>query len=97
VTYFIGPLLLVTGVLGMVLGIAFLLTGFGVLRGRSWARRIGIVLSIIGALLLLPSLLSSLQGDWTSLVLALLLAVLFVLTAWVLGTAGAYFTPDRRP
>ena len=43
--------ILVTGGVALAIGLAHLLSGIGVLRRRSWARILGLVMSVLGVLL----------------------------------------------
>jgi hypothetical protein len=96
----LGGLGAAVGGLGLVIaiiGILAVVAGAGALGGKSWGRWIGIVISIIFAILLILSGVTSLtvQNGMTGSVFTLVLGVLFALCAWALIQASAYFAARR--
>jgi hypothetical protein len=89
----IGGVVAIVGGVFIVFGVLQILSGINLFSARSWARILGIVLCVIGALFGLLALLgsgnSSAQGS-PIFGLILLLANGFVV--WALATTGRYFT-----
>ena len=85
------------GIFILVLGIISIIAGAGVLAGRNWARWLGIVISVIFAILLILGGLGTLtaQNGMTSGVGTLVVGVLYALTAYVLIAASSYFSYRR--
>ncbi|MES2341061.1 MAG: hypothetical protein V4597_05240, partial [Pseudomonadota bacterium] len=61
----IGGLIVVVGIVMIGLGVLSLFIGLGLLKGRGWARITAIVLTILGALISLMSLVS---GDFSQII-----------------------------
>jgi hypothetical protein len=72
-----------------VLAVLYLLTGWGLMGGKGWARIVGIILAVLGIL----GGLSALTGD--SLAYGAVMTVLWALVAYALFTAGAFFATRR--
>jgi hypothetical protein len=89
----IGALIAGFGLVIAVIGIIGIVAGAGVLGGKSWGRWTGIIISIIFALLLIFSGVTSLtaQNGMTGAVVSLVLGILYALSAWALIQANAYF------
>src|SRR5688572_9246043 len=85
------------GIVIAIIGIVAIVGGAGALGGKSWGRWIGIIVSVIFAILLILAGVTSLtaQGGMTSAILNLVLGVLFALSAWVLIQATAFFSARR--
>ncbi|MEP7378567.1 MAG: hypothetical protein ABI725_03295 [Chloroflexota bacterium] len=85
------------GIIIAVIGIVAVVAGAGALGGKSWGRWIGILISVIFAILLILGGITSLsiQNGMTGAVLNLVLGVLFALTAWTLIKASAFFAARR--
>jgi hypothetical protein len=72
---------LIGGIVFLVIGIAEVLAGIGILRGAEWGRRIGIFSSVIfGAVLLLYG--ASLRSEWYFELYVLIVAPVFVVYAY---------------
>jgi hypothetical protein len=96
----LGGLGAVIGGLGIVIaiiGIVAIVAGAGALGGKSWGRWIGIVVSVIFAILLILGGVTALttQNGMTGAILNLALGVLFALSAWALIQASAFFAARR--
>ena len=89
----LGAIIAGFGLVIAVIGIVGIIAGAGVLGGKSWGRWIGIVISIIFAVLLILSGVGSLTSSngMTSGIVSLVLGILYALCAWVLIQASAYF------
>lgn len=91
----IAGMALIGGIIVVVIGVLHIVAGAGALGGRSWARWLGIVLSVIMAILLGLSGLTALTQDAGSAVVSLVLAALFAGTAWAFFQASSYFLLRR--
>jgi hypothetical protein len=93
----IGSFIAGLGIFILVLGIISIVAGAGVLGGRNWARWLGIVISIIFAILLVLGGLGSLTATngATSGIGTLVVGVLYALTAYALIAASSYFSYRR--
>lgn len=86
------------GIFVLVLGILQIVAGAGALGGRGWARWLGIVLSVIFAVLTLLGALGTMIGGnngITSGLVSLIIGVLYALTAYAFIVAGSYFAARR--
>ena len=85
------------GIFILILGILQIVAGAGALGGRGWARWLGIVLSIIFAIILLLGALGTMASNngITSGLVTLIIGVLYALTAYAFITAGQYFAARR--
>jgi hypothetical protein len=88
-------LALIGGIIVVVVGVLHIVAGAGALGGRSWARWLGIVVSIVMAILLGLSALGSLGQDVGGAVVSLVLAALFAATAWAFLQATTWFSYRR--
>ena len=85
------------GIFILILGILQIVAGAGALGGRGWARWLGIVLSIIFAIILLLGALGTMASNngITSGLVTLIIGVLYALTAYAFIAAGQYFAARR--
>jgi len=85
------------GIVIAIIGILAVVAGAGALGGKSWGRWIGIVISVIFAILLILGGITSLsvQNGMTGAIFNLVLGVLFALSAWALIQATAFFAARR--
>jgi hypothetical protein len=85
------------GIFILLLGILGIVAGAGALGGKSWGRWLGIIISIIFAILLILGGLGSLgaSNGMTSGVTSLVIGVLYALSAWALIQASAFFAYRR--
>jgi hypothetical protein len=92
-----GALLAGLGIFILLLGILGIVAGAGALGGKSWGRWIGIIISIIFAILFILGGVGSVtarDGMGTGIV-TLVLGVAYALTAWALIQANAFFSFRR--
>jgi hypothetical protein len=76
----------------LALGIAQVVTGVQVLRGRSWAQVAGIVVAVVGALVSGLGLLQGFGAGATGVTTIFLpVVVAYLYTAWGLATAAPWF------
>jgi hypothetical protein len=99
---FFGGFLLIAGLIMLVLGILSIAAGAGALGGKSWARWLGVVVSVLFVIFGIFGLLGALNtlndpngGGVSSLVFLLVITVAYALTAWALIKASAYFSYRR--
>ena len=94
----VGGLLAGLGIFILVLGILQIAAGAGALGGRGWARWLGIVVSVIFAILLILGGVLAMTGSngATSGIGSLVVGVLYALTAYAFLIAGSYFSYRRR-
>lgn len=97
----------VLAILGAVVagfGILEVLSGIGIFLRKAWARYLGLILTILGALLMLLSLLGNIsspagtaqaQGQGGGLVLSALLFIAYAFVVYALARGGGAFR-DRR-
>jgi hypothetical protein len=92
-----GALLAGIGIFILVLGILGIVAGAGALGGKGWGRWIGIIISIIFAILFILGGVGTLTGTngMTSGIVTLVLGVAYALTAWALIQASAFFSYRR--
>lgn len=93
----LGAILAGIGIFILILGIVGIVAGAGVLGGKSWGRWLGIIISVIFAILLVLGGVTSLTATngMTSGITTLVIGALYALTAWALIQAGAYFAARR--
>lgn len=91
----LGGALLVFGIIALAIGILQIAAGAGAMAGKGWGRVIGMIVSIVAAIIFLLGGLSALGEDAGSAIFTLLVGVLYALTAWVLIKAGPYFAYRR--
>jgi hypothetical protein len=91
----IAGMALIGGLIVIVIGVLHIVAGAGALGGKGWARWLGVALSVIMAILLGLSALSTIGQDITSALVSLVLAALFVGTAWAFVQANAFFAYRR--
>ncbi len=93
----IGTFVAGLGIFILILGILGIVAGAGALGGKGWGRWIGIVISVIFAILLILSGVTSLgvNNGMTTGATTLVLGVLYALSAWALISAGSYFSVRR--
>jgi hypothetical protein len=93
----IGAFLAGLGIFILILGIISIVAGAGVMGPRGWARWLGIVISVIFAILLILGGLGSLtaQNGMGGAIGSLVVGVLYALTAYALIAAGSYFSYRR--
>lgn len=94
----LGGVIAGVGIFILVLGILQIVAGAGALGGRGWARWLGIVLSVIFAVLTLLGALGTMMSGSngvTSGLVSLIIGVLYALTAYAFITAGQYFAARR--
>jgi hypothetical protein len=92
-----GAFLAGLGIFILIIGILGIVAGAGALGGKGWGRWIGIVISIIFAILLILGGVGSLTATngMTSGIVTLVLGVFYALTAWALIQASAFFSYRR--
>ncbi|MEO8625323.1 MAG: hypothetical protein ABI452_01355 [Candidatus Limnocylindrales bacterium] len=93
----LGTLVAGLGIFILLLGILGIVAGAGALGGKGWGRWIGIIISVIFAILFILGGLGSLTASngMTSGIVTLVLGVLYALTAWALIKASAFFAARR--
>lgn len=99
---YLGPALLVIGVLHLVVAVFLFVAVRGLLRRRRWARRLSVVLSALLATALLIALALSLLAatpHGEGRIFFLIVAILFAVVALSLSTrsAHAWFEGDALP
>jgi hypothetical protein len=92
-----GAVLAGLGIVIAIIGILGIVAGAGALGGKSWGRWLGIVISIIFAILLILSGIGTVTAadGMTSGLVSLVLGVLYALAAWALIQASAFFSYRR--
>ncbi|MEX2547901.1 MAG: hypothetical protein WD830_08970 [Chloroflexota bacterium] len=92
-----GAILAGIGIFILILGILGIVAGAGALGGKGWGRWIGIIISVIFAILLILGGITSFTAPdgATSGITTLVIGVLYALTAWALIQASAYFAARR--
>jgi hypothetical protein len=89
----IGGLIAIIGGVVVVFGVLQVLSGINIFSARSWARILGIVLTVIGALFGLLALFGGNDpAANSSPIFGLVLLVANGFVIWVLATNGRYFT-----
>ena len=85
------------GIFILLLGILGIVAGAGALGGKGWGRWIGIIISIIFAILLILGGIGTFTSTngMTSGIVSLVLGVLYALSAWALIQASAFFSYRR--
>ncbi|MEP7360879.1 MAG: hypothetical protein ABI744_04795 [Chloroflexota bacterium] len=85
------------GIVILVIGILGILAGAGALGGKGWGRWLGIIVSVIFAILFILGGVGSLTANngMTGGVVTLVLGVLYALSAWALIKASAFFAARR--
>lgn len=93
----LGGIIAGVGIFILILGILQIVAGAGALGGRGWARWLGIVLSVIFAVILLLGALGTMMSSngFTSGLVSLIVGVLYALTAYAFIVAGPYFAARR--
>ena len=93
----LGGIIAGVGIFILILGILQIVAGAGALGGRGWARWLGIVLSVIFAVILLLGALGTMMSNngFTSGLVSLIVGVLYALTAYAFIVAGPYFAARR--
>lgn len=83
----------VAGLIALILGILQIAAGAGALSGKGWARWTGIILSVLFAVLMILSGITSLGAPdgTTSAIVSLVIGALYALTAWAFIQATAWF------
>ena len=92
-----GGILAGIGIFIVVLGVLSIVSGAGILSGKGWGRWIGIIISIIYAILGILGGLGTLtaQNGMTGGIFTLVVGLLYALAAYALIRAGAYFSYRR--
>ncbi len=89
----IGGVVAIVGGVFIVFGVLQILSGINLFSARSWARILGIVLCVIGALFGLLALLGSGNPSaQASPIFGLILLLANGFVVWALATTGRYFT-----
>ncbi|HWH23920.1 MAG TPA: hypothetical protein VNW68_03390 [Candidatus Limnocylindria bacterium] len=89
-----GALFAGLGIVILVVGILSIAAGVGALQGKNWGRWLGIAISAVVVVLTVLGLVQT-GFDIQNNLLTIIIAVLYVLTAWALFTARGYF--ERVP
>ena len=94
----IGGFIAGLGIFILILGIVSIVAGAGALGGKGWGRWIGIVISVIFAILLVLGGLGSVtsQNGMTSGVSSLVVGILYALTAYALICGRVVLRGARR-
>lgn len=88
----IGGMIAIIGGVIIVFGILQVVSGINLFSARSWARILGIVLGVIGALFGLLALVPSGNTNGGSPIFGLVLLLANGFVVWALATTGRYFT-----
>lgn len=86
-----GGVIAVVGAIVLAFGVLELVSGIWALLGRGWARILGIVMSVLGALIALGGLAGSRAQGAGSPAVSLVLLVAYVFVIWAMARGGRYF------
>jgi hypothetical protein len=85
----------IVGVIILVLGVLQIVAGAGALSGKNWARWTGVITAIVLAVPLGLLGLAALGTDMGTAAFLIVVAALYVLSAYALIVANAYFASRR--